>query len=55
MKQKIPDDVLDYFKRMGRKGGKLRAKKLSADERKRIAALGAAERERRKAASKLNK
>jgi hypothetical protein len=32
MARKLPDDVLDYFRREGAKGGKARKKKLSAKE-----------------------
>ena len=39
MKKKIPE-LSEYFRAMGKKGGKARAKKLTPEERKKIASMG---------------
>lgn len=37
---KIPDEARAYFSKLGKKGGKNRAKKLTAEQRKEIARKG---------------
>ena len=53
MVKKLPPEVLDYFRKQGAKGGKIggkiRAKKLSAAQRKEIAQKAAAKRWGKKA------
>jgi hypothetical protein len=36
-RQKLPDDVLNYFRKHGRAGGKKRAERLSPERRREIA------------------
>ena len=59
MDENLPKDQLSaYFSRMGRKGGQTRAKRLSAEQRKKIATQAskkAAEARTRKARAKKKK
>ena len=60
MKKKMPDDVMDYFRKQGRKGGKIggkaRAEALTPERRSEIAKKAAvASAKARKAKAKKSK
>lgn len=51
-RKRIPAIIREHYRRIGRKGGKARAEKLTKQELQRIARLGAEETNRRRALQK---